>query len=213
MIDVYPLIHNKVVFKTASVILITMQELSSNQSNVEDHQLLERARQNDMQAIGIIHDIFYPKVWNYVCYRISDTQICEDITAEVFLRFITHLQKDNKGIDHLSGWLMGTAHHIVMDHYREIYRKPTSDLESHIDLRTVESTQEEVEQLIKMEDLQAILCELTNEQQFVINLRFSQGYSLEETAREMKKSTGSIKLLQHRAMQTIRKHFNKRGWE
>ncbi|PKN82846.1 MAG: hypothetical protein CVU46_17765 [Chloroflexi bacterium HGW-Chloroflexi-8] len=191
----------------------TMQDETPPPKELEDHQLLEKARRNDMQAIAMIHDRYYPKVWGYVCYRIANRQICEDITAEVFMRFISNIKNSKKEIEYLGAWLMGTTHHLVMDFYRDAYTKPLINLDDQTELKTKGNTHEEVEQSLKMEDLQIVLNDLTSDQQHVLTLRFSQEYSLDETARMMKKSIGSIKLLQHRAILSIRKHFEKRGWE
>lgn len=178
----------------------------------EDHHLVEKARQNDMQAIAMIHDRYYPKIWGYVCYRVSDPQICEDITADVFMHLITHLKKKRAKIDHLAGWLMGTTHHLVMDHYREMYKKNHSDLDEHPHLPAQGSTHEDVELGIQHEQIKEILQELTSEQQMVITLRFVQDYSLEDTAQLMGRSSGAVKLLQFRAVRALRRQIQKRGW-
>jgi RNA polymerase sigma factor (sigma-70 family) len=44
---------------------------------------------------------------------------------------------------------------------------------------------------------------LTEEQQYVVALRFNQGYSLEETANLMKKNVNSVKQLQFRALAAL----------
>jgi len=181
-------------------------------NNLEDHQLLEKARRNDMQAIAMIHDRYYPKIWGYVCYRISNKQICEDISADVFMRFLGQLKNTKNDINHLGGWLLGTANHLVMDYYRDAYKKPLSDLENHTEMKVKGSTQEHVEHSIRVEELKSQLRNLTPEQQHVLSLRFSQEFSLEETARVMQKSVGSVKLLQHRAVESLRKQFEKKGW-
>jgi RNA polymerase sigma-70 factor (ECF subfamily) len=99
-----------------------------------------------------------------------------------------------------------------MDYYRDAYKKPLSDLENHTGMKEKGSTQEHVEHSIRLEELKSQLRNLTPEQQHVLSLRFSQEFSLEETARVMQKSVGSIKLLQHRAVESLRKQFEKKGW-
>ena len=55
---------------------------------LDDNELLERARRLDQQALGEIHDRYYSEVYRYVRYRLAHEQLCEDITSEVFLRFL-----------------------------------------------------------------------------------------------------------------------------
>ncbi len=188
-----------------------LSEEKSASPETEDHQLLEKARQNDMQAIAMIHDRYYPKIWGFICYRISNQQVCEDIASDVFLRLIAQLKKRKGRIDHLGGWLMGTTHHLVMDHYRDLYKNSHSDLEGHSNLHSNESTHATVEDSIQFELLRDLLIELTDEQQLVLNLRFSRQFSLEETALVMKRSVGAVKLLQYRAVKSLQKLAKKRG--
>jgi RNA polymerase sigma-70 factor, ECF subfamily len=46
---------------------------------------------------------------------------------------------------------------------------------------------------------------LTDEQQHVLALRFGQGYSLEETAKVMKKNVNAVKALQFRALTNLQR--------
>ena len=53
--------------------------------------------------------------------------------------------------------------------------------------------------------VQAAYTQLTSEQQDVLALRFGQGYSLEETARYMKKKVNAVKALQFRALASLQR--------
>jgi RNA polymerase sigma-70 factor (ECF subfamily) len=189
-----------------------MTESIDNYSVMEDLQLLEKARQNDMQALAQIHDRFYQQVWRYVNYRINDIQVSEDIVSEVFLGFIAYFKKPSAKIENLRGWLMGTANHMVMDHWRLVYKKPQENLDDHVEKISIPDKEFINDRAFQMQDVRELIRELTKEQQHVLTLRFSQNLSLEETARMMDKSIGSIKLLQHRAVGALRAHLKKRGW-
>ena len=52
--------------------------------------------------------------------------------------------------------------------------------------------------------LRAAIGRLTDEQAEVINLRFLEGYNINEVAEMMNKTEGSIKALQYRAVATLR---------
>lgn len=179
---------------------------------MEDLQLLEKARQHDMQALAQIHDRFYQPVWRYVNYRINDIQVSEDIVSEVFLRFIGYHKKPSSKIKNLKGWLLGTANHLVMDHWRLVYKKPLENIDDHVEKIIGIDQDIHNDHSHQMQDIRDIMAELTSDQQHVLALRFSQNLSLEETASVMNKSLGSIKLLQHRAINTLREKLMKRGW-
>jgi len=183
-----------------------------NYSDMEDLQLLKKARQNDMQALAQIHDRFYQQVWRYVNYRINDIQVSEDIVSEVFLGFIAYFKKPSAKIENLRGWLMGTANHMVMDHWRLVYKKPQENLDDHIEKISITDKEFINDRAFQMQDVRELIRELTKDQQHVLTMRFSQNLSIEETARMMDKSLGSVKLLQHRAVAALRQKLKKRGW-
>jgi RNA polymerase sigma-70 factor (ECF subfamily) len=190
-----------------------MTRPQNNYAEMEDLQLLQKAKLNDMQALAQIHDRFYQPIWRYVNYRINDSQVCEDIVSEVFLRFISYFKKPSSKIENLKGWLLGTANHLVMDHWRVVYKKPQENLDDHIEKLIQIDQEKNTDQSHQLQDIREIIGELTVDQQHVLTLRFSQDMSLEETAEIMNKSLGSVKLLQHRAVKSLRVHMKKRGWE
>ncbi len=171
-------------------------------------RLLECAQNLDTQALALIHDRYYPAVYRYVRYRLNNEQIVEDISSEVFLRLLDHFHKQKDEIRDLRGWLLGTASNLVNDHLRQKYRRPTEnleDLDDHEGLISGDNPHQAVEQNDNQRAVRQAIQRLTREQQHVLALRFSQGLSLEETARLMDKTIGAIKVLQFRALAAIRK--------
>ena len=167
--------------------------------------LLERAKKLDRQALAEIHDLYYPQVYRYVHYRLDNEQVVEDISAEVFLRLLDHLHQHKGEIHDLRAWLLGTAAHLVSDHLRQRYRKPLEDLENYDALPASDDPQRTVEHNDNHREVREAIQQLTREQQHVLALRFSQGLSVEETAQMMNKTAGAIKVLQFRALATLRK--------
>ncbi len=168
-------------------------------------RLLERAQCMDPQALAQIHDRFYPAVYRYVRYRLDNEQVVEDISSEVFLRLLDHLHLQKSEIRDLRAWLIGTASNLVNDHLRQKYRRPTEDLEDHESLTSGDDLHHTVEQNDSQRAVRQAIQQLTREQQHVLALRFSQGMSIEETAQMMNKTIGAIKVLQFRALASIRK--------
>ena len=158
-----------------------------------DNELLERARRLDQQALGEIHDRYYSEVYRYVRYRLAHKQLCEDITSEVFLRFLDALNRQRGPTTNLHGWLIGTASHLVNDHLRGKYR------------RTLENIDETAEHLLIDQQVRQAFDQLTTDQQHVLALRFGQELSLDETARTVGKSITAVKALQFRALASLKR--------
>jgi RNA polymerase sigma-70 factor, ECF subfamily len=169
---------------------------------------LARARRLDSSALAQIHDRYYPEVYRYVRYRLDDQQACEDITSEVFLRFLDALHRQRGPTKSLRGWLMGTASNLVNDHLRHHYARPTENLEDNGETENLNdgmSPESSLDDSLQRRNVRQAVRQLTMEQQHVLALRFSEERSLDETARIIGKSVTAVKALQFRALASLRR--------
>jgi hypothetical protein len=84
---------------------------------------LDGLQRLDAQVIGAVYDQYFSEVYRYVLYRVGDQTLAEDISSDVFVRLLEAAQSGQPPQTSLRGWLIGTASHIVMDHFRK-YRRP-----------------------------------------------------------------------------------------
>jgi RNA polymerase sigma-70 factor (ECF subfamily) len=176
-------------------------------------ELMERARKFDREALTEIHDQFYPLVYRYVRFRLDDEPACEDITSEVFTRFLQALKRSERKIEDLRGWLFGTASNLVHDYYRNRYRRPVDNLDDHESLAEIHTTESVTDRKFILAELRLAIQQLTPDQQNVLALRFSQELSLEETAHLCGKTVNAIKVLQFRALAGVRRFLAERSKE
>jgi RNA polymerase sigma-70 factor (ECF subfamily) len=176
-------------------------------SNLEDSELLEQARRLELQALGKIHDRFYSEVYRYVRYRLADEQLCEDITSEVFLRFLDALNRKRGPTSNLGGWLIGTASHLVNDHLRRKYRLAMDNIDETDDNLLIDDhlPEDVVDAGQANQHVREAFSQLTEDQQHVLALRFGQERSLDETALIVGKSIAAVKALQFRALASLRR--------
>lgn len=156
----------------------------------------------DTTHLAALHNELYPVVYRYVRYRLDDPDLCEDITADAFLRLIDTFKKQTN-ISNPRAWLIGTAAHLINDHLRRKYRRREEDLERQ-ERPDKFSTEDEVDSAWNKNQVRQAMQRLTHEQQHVLALRFSEERSLEETAALMGKSVGAVKTLQFRAIAALR---------
>ncbi len=171
--------------------------------------LISRARHLDPDALAQIHDLYYKEIYAYTRFRLDDEMLVEDITAEVFLRLIDALKRKRGPHTNLRGWLYGTASNLVVDHFRRIYRRKEMDIDDHVyEIHSdTHLPEEELEKRKIQNDVRQALKKLTSEQQHVIALRFSSGYSLEQTAQLLEKNVNAVKALQFRALASLRRNL------
>ncbi len=177
---------------------------AANRMQNLDDQALQGLRTDDSQVIGAIYDRYFPEVFRYVRYRLNDPHAAEDIASEVFVRLLEAVRKHRGPETNLRSWLISTAAHIVTDHMRRSYRRPTEALPEDVVDGSPAPT-DEYERREQNRRFQVAYSGLTAEQQHVLALRFGQGYSLEETASVMQKNVNAVKALQFRALNALQR--------
>jgi RNA polymerase sigma-70 factor (ECF subfamily) len=170
-----------------------------------DTELIELAQGGDVTAVGRLYDAHHQSIFRYVWSRVSDQQLAEDLTGEIFTRMVTKLNGYQPSSVPFRAWLYRIARNLVIDHHRsENGRVPTS-LEAAANVpNSSDNPVSLVEQILALENILAALTRIDPEQQEVINLRFVAGLSLAETAQTIEKSVPAVKSLQHRGLQALR---------
>ena len=178
----------------------------------DERRALDGLRKLDSQSIGAIYDHYFPEVYRYVRYRISDESTAEDIASDIFVRLMDAAQKKQGPQTNLRGWLIATASNAVNDHHRRQYRRPVEALSESMADRgpTIHAEIDSREQSRLVRDA---IAQLTEEQQHVLALRFGQGYSIEETAALMKKNVNAVKALQFRALASLQRQIGEVSYE
>lgn len=181
---------------------ILEQGLTHSTMPLSEENELEDLKRLDPQAISAIYDRYFPEVYRFVCYRLNNEHTAEDIASDVFVRLLEACQNGRGPQTNLKAWLLSTASHIVIDHLRKAYRRPEGDLPESLPDGAPDPSRDFEKQEREMRVKKAVST-LTEEQQYVISLRFNQGYSLDETANLMNKNVNSVKQLQFRALAAL----------
>jgi RNA polymerase sigma-70 factor (ECF subfamily) len=177
--------------------------------------LLQRAQDEcDPTAFDGLYLLFADRVFRYLLARIGDPDLAEDITSQVFLRLMEKVTifrigpQDNVAI--FSAWLYRLAHNKMVDVLRSHKRTQEFPLEyaAHV---ISGHTMDVVEDRLDFQRVLDTLHVLNDQQREVIVLRFVEELSIAETAQIMQKSEGAVKALQHRALETLRRHLQDVG--
>ncbi|MGQ0601572.1 MAG: sigma-70 family RNA polymerase sigma factor [Anaerolineales bacterium] len=168
----------------------------------DEKALLARARQLDEHALSEIHQHYYAEIYRYALYRTGRSEVADDVAGEVFLRLLDALHGGRAPHTTLRGWLFGVATHLVADHFRRAPRESAALDEA---FASAGSPSAEAERNLQTQDVRAALRALTVEQQHALALRFGDGFSVEETAQAMGKSVSAVKVLQFRAVASLRR--------
>ena len=77
----------------------------------------DRRRVRREQIFETLHREFFPKVFNYVCYRVSNETVAQDITADVFEKALRKLAS-LRSLDSAGPWLFRIARNDITDYCR-----------------------------------------------------------------------------------------------
>ncbi len=169
----------------------------------DEDRLLAQARRGDRKAIARIYDSFFEPVYRFIRWRVDDPAVAEDLTSEVFLKFLAALRGEHAPRDSLRGWLFRVARNVLHDHYRGA--TPVNELDDSLWLVSEGDMESDLQARLDAERVRRALAMLAPDQQEVLILRFGQMMSLQETAESMGKSISAIKSLQFRAIDTLRR--------
>jgi RNA polymerase sigma-70 factor, ECF subfamily len=168
----------------------------------DEIKLLNRARALDKEALAEVHDRYYQSVYRYMTFRVSDLQTAEDLTGDVFTRFLYAINDRSAPPNTIRGWLFGTAQNVLKEHYRKQRKMNWTELDDSI-AGLDQNPESRLEDRLNKEALREAIADLTPEQQHVLALRFGYGLPIKDVAETVNKSEGSVKMLQVRAINAL----------
>jgi RNA polymerase sigma-70 factor (ECF subfamily) len=162
-----------------------------------NERLLVEAAQQDPGRFIELYDRNFDQVYAFVAKRVRDRDLAEDFTAEVFHKALANLRNfDWRGVP-FGAWLIRIAANLITDHWRRSSREVVDDPPET-------GTDSSVEQFSQQAHLFRLVDQLPSDQRRVIALRFAEGKTIKEIARDLGRSEGAIKQLQFRGLQTLR---------
>ena len=169
-----------------------------------DLELLAAARKMNEAALISIFDLYNRPLYNYAFRLCNNALLADQIVGDVFSKFVNQLQSGQGPLFNLRSYLFEIAYHLFVD---EVYYSRRSAPMQAVNLKYIyaSSTEEIAEKQLL---LNTVLCamenDLTDDQRHVIILRFFEGFSHKETAAIIGKTVGNVKVIQSRALASLR---------
>lgn len=138
-----------------------------------------------------------PSIYQYVASRVPTGTEAEDLTSEIFeAAWASADRLQDRGLPPRA-WLFGIARNVVNDHRRRWFRRPPAFALNDNLLAEGTSSADDLVLADAIARLPAAHAE-------VINLRFVQGLSLQETAEALGSTVDAVKGRQARALLSLR---------
>jgi len=171
-------------------------------------QALVACAQAEPKAFAAVYDHYYPRVYSYARYRVNETPVAEDLTAQIFERVLVHIRDYDPKRAPFTAWLFTIARNVVNDHLRGARSHPIVSLETQYHLVNPESLPEET--AVRREtnaELLAALAVLNNREREILALKFAAGLTNRRIADIVRLSEKNVSVILYRAVQRLRRQL------
>jgi len=167
--------------------------------------LVERAADGSFGAFGELYSIYLDQIYRYVFYQVRDKMTAEDLTEEIFLKAWEAIGRYKQKSLAFSAWLYRIAHNHVIDYFRTRRQHPPLDEKKPA---TSGNPEQALEKELMQQELAEALSYLPPQQKQVIILKFIEDLDNREVAQIMRKSPGAIRVMQMRALVSLRQKLS-----
>jgi RNA polymerase sigma-70 factor (ECF subfamily) len=156
-------------------------------------------------AFAVIYDHYFPRVYNYVRYRVRDAETADDVTAQVFERALVRIGSYRPERAPFATWLFAIARNAVNDYLRAKRRRRWLSLEMLRDRASAEPQPEEVAVHSETRaELLAAVARLSDRERDLIALKFAAGLTNRRIAELTGLSESNVGVILYRAVRQLR---------
>lgn len=177
-----------------------------NKASLKEKYLIYKVRQNkDAEAYGQLYDCYVDRIFRFVLFKVSSTEVAEDLTSEIFLKTWEYINKTKKKIQNLNALLYRVARNCVIDHYRaRRYDTVTSDEEYMERIEDKRNLEADINERMEIQNIETHLKKLKDAYREIIILKYVEGFSVAEMAEITERSAGNVRVVLHRALKALK---------
>jgi RNA polymerase sigma-70 factor (ECF subfamily) len=172
--------------------------LMDAQANLET--LMALYQEGDLGAATALIHSMSPKLYRFFAAQAVSRPEADDLLQETWLR-IHKVRHTYRPGEPAIAWFYAIARHVRVDHYRKAMRTTVREHELEEVAGTAAGTPG------RSDELEALLAPLSSGEREVVEMLKVEGLSLEEVARAMSSTVGSVKQKAHRAYKKLREAF------
>lgn len=158
-----------------------------------------------------VYTMLWPEVYRFIYYKVQNREEAEELTQEIFHRVYKHVIKNEIEEGKLRAYIFTCARNIVYDTWKEKHKRMNIielDEVSERDAFFPDQASHVESNLMVRE----VLEQLNDEEKEIITLRIIKGYSISYVSDKLGRPEGTIKSIQFRALQKLRKGLEKGGY-
>lgn len=185
--------------------------MKSLKSNLKEKIYFLKLKSGDSEAFGFFYDQYVGQIYRFIMMKVSDVQVAQDLTQDVFLKIWQHFVDQKKMID-FRAFIFRVARNVVIDYYRQNNKSnlPLEQAEEVADEGLVLDKQLAIK--LEADSLLQILQTLKPEYQEILTLRFVEEMSFDEIAEILQKDKNNIRVTLHRALSKLKQLTEKNNF-
>lgn len=155
---------------------------------------------------------YHRNVLGYVCNRVNDLNLAEDITADIFLKIAEHLDAFDPEKASLSTWVYTIASRTLTDHFRShrIFVEIPEDNDGILPDALIDRNAPD--SMLLLEEQQQLLAQalqaLPQRNRDLIILHYYNGLTLKEAAEKMNMSYINAKVMHRKVLSKLKDMMN-----
>ncbi|MGH2460059.1 MAG: RNA polymerase sigma factor [Chloroflexota bacterium] len=185
---------------------INLVNLQTGQPS-DDGGAVHRIRQ-DCMDFGTCYREYVLRIYRYFYRQLGNQADSEDLTAATFMKALSSISRYREQ-GSFASWLFSIAHHTLADYQR--HRHHEIGLDS-LAVALPDNNLPTEAQVLRAETsrlLHTLIQQLPADQREALALRFFGGLHIAEVATVLGRSDGAVKMLIHRAIETLRAAYPK----
>lgn len=189
-----------------SLLIKAQRSVDGPIAELADEQALVARAATDPSAFAVVYDHYFPRIYTYVRYRVSDVATADDLVAQIFERVLRNIGSYQSERAPFAAWLFALARNAVSDHLRAQQRHPLFSLDI---LRHWKSPTESPEEIVLRGETHAALlaavAQLNERERDIIALKFAARLTNRRIAAITGLSESNVGVMLYRALQRLRK--------
>lgn len=173
--------------------------------DVDETEMIVAAKAGDPRAFGWLADRHWTTVVASVRHLVPDVHAAQDVAQEAFLRAFRHLSRLDGELS-IVPWLRRVARNIAVDRARRVRQAAEVELEaSESGTLAGEHLVRDVGDRSAAAAVWSAISTLPSRDRQMVLLRYANGLSHEQLARECGISVGAVKISLHRTRRRLRR--------
>lgn len=168
----------------------------------------------DANAYAELYDKYVSGIYRFISFKVNSADEAQDLTSEVFLRS-WHYLLESRDVVSFSSLIYRIARNLVIDHYRARKSTISLDEQRELDIDETMSPTDQGEQIRLIDaELEAnavidAMKQMKEEYRDILMLKYIEELSTSEIAEIIGKTQISVRVLLHRATNTLKSILEK----